>query len=104
MKFESAIDFELVLKMTDGDCSSIYGSKVMNRTYVENCIRVESFKLGNKIDFKPLIGHFTDDNDKFRSKFEKEYMASINENSFDIYNKFLIQTKNRMFLKKYDDE
>jgi len=40
MKFESPIDFEIVFKMTDGDCSSIYESKDMDRTYVENCVRV----------------------------------------------------------------
>jgi len=43
--------------MIDGDCSSIYGTKDMDRTYVENCVRVESFKFGgDKLDFKSLTG------------------------------------------------
>jgi hypothetical protein len=90
IKFESNIDFEIVFKMTDGDCSNIYDSKDMGSTFLENCVRVEKFKLGNKVDFKKLIGHFTEDNELFKDRFEEEFMANINEKTFDIYYESLI--------------
>jgi len=92
--------------MTDGDCSSIYGSKDMDRTYVENCVRVESFKFGNKIDFEPLTGLLPDAKDysMLAFSFEDKYKASINEKNFDIYYESLIQSRNSIYRKEYSNE
>ena len=32
-------------------------------TYVENAIRIVKFKIGDKVDLKPVCGHFTEDLD-----------------------------------------
>jgi len=40
----------------------------------------------------------------FRGRFEEEYMANINEKTFDIYYESLIQSRNSIYQKQYDVE
>jgi len=63
IKFESKIDFEMEFKMTPGDAVAFYDPEGTSRTFVENAIRVVKFKLGKKVDLKPVCGHFTEDTD-----------------------------------------
>jgi len=104
IRFESKVDFEIELVMTPGDASTFYNSKDMNRTYVDNYVRVAKLKLGDKLDFKPICGHFTEDMDLFRTRFEDEFMANVNEKIIDVYYESLIQARHSVYQKEYDVE
>ena len=74
----------------------------MDRTYVENAIRIVKFKIGDKVDLKPVCGHFTEDMDQCRKMFEDFFMININEKTIDLYYKSLIQARNRIYQKDKD--
>jgi len=102
--FGSYIDeFDIVFKMSNVDCSNIYSSLGMDRTYVENCLSFWTLNIGH-VDFRLLTGSSDQSENNKVKYFIEAKLEGIIQGKLEKYYQTLIQSRKDMYYKEYATE